>query len=49
MPARKKTRKRALFGRALLPPERFHTTPRGKRGYRRQVTREEERRAREEH
>ena len=43
--ARTKPRKRALFGRAILPPERFHTTKRGRRGYARRVVRQEEREA----
>jgi hypothetical protein len=34
------------FGRALLPPGKFHSTPKGKRGYRRQNRRREEREAR---
>lgn len=43
----KKDKKRPLrrFGRALLPPARFHSTKRGKRGYLRRESREEERRA----
>lgn len=42
-------RKRPLqrFGRALLPPPRFHSSKRGKRGYIRRESRREERRARE--
>jgi hypothetical protein len=34
------------FSRALLPPSKFHTTPKGARGYRRQERRREERQAR---
>jgi len=50
MPYKPKPRRRrtALFTRALLPPERYHSTRKGKRGYSRAVTRREEREARQE-
>jgi hypothetical protein len=41
-------RKLRLFARPVVPPERFHSTKRGKRGYLRRETRQEERRAPEE-
>jgi hypothetical protein len=40
-------KRRLRFARAVMPPEKFHTTKRGKRGYSRQRAREEEREARE--
>jgi len=43
-----KKRKLRLFARPVMPPERFHTTKRGKRGYVRRQTRTDERRAKEE-
>ncbi|NIO75559.1 MAG: hypothetical protein GTN69_06695 [Armatimonadetes bacterium] len=36
------------FGRALLPPEKFHSTKKGSRGYHRANEKEEARRAEEE-
>ncbi len=42
---RKKKRRRRGFGRAILPPGRFHTTKKGKRGYSRLRSREEGRKA----
>jgi hypothetical protein len=42
MRKRKKGRPRR-FGRAVLPPERFHTTKKGERGYLRRRIRKEER------
>ncbi len=49
MPKRRHTHKKgALFGRALLPPEKFHTSKHGKRGYNRMLIRHEEREARRE-
>jgi len=43
----RKDRKRRTprFARAVVPPEKFHTTKKGKRGYSRRKTREEERKA----
>ena len=43
----RKDRKRRTppFGRAVVPPEKFHTTKKGKRGYSRRKTRDEERKA----
>jgi hypothetical protein len=47
MPKRpRKQRPILAFGRALLPPGRFHGTPKGARGYRRQERRRREREAR---
>lgn len=45
-----KDRKRRTprFARAVVPPEKFHTTKKGKRGYSRRKTRDEERRATQE-
>ena len=43
-----KKRKLRLFARPALPPERFHSTKRGRRGYLRRESRRDERRAREE-
>ena len=43
----KQPKKRPLvrFARAVVPPERFHSTKRGKRGYTRRESKREERRA----
>jgi len=43
----RKDRKRRTprFARAVVPPEKFHTTKKGKRGYSRRKTRKEERKA----
>ena len=46
----RKDRKRRTprFARAVVPPEKFHTTKKGKRGYSRRKTRDEERKAAQE-
>lgn len=40
-------RRLRVFARAVVPPARFHSTKRGKRGYVRRQSRQEERRARD--
>lgn len=40
-----KKRRLVRFARAVVPPGRFHSTKRGKRGYTRRESRREERRA----
>ena len=44
---RPKKRPLLRFGRVLLPPERYHTTKKGKRGYTRAERRRAERQARQ--
>jgi hypothetical protein len=41
-------RRTPRFARAVVPPEKFHTTKKGKRGYSRPKTRDEERKAAQE-
>jgi hypothetical protein len=43
-----KKRKLRLFARPAVPPERFHSTRHGKRGYLRRESRKGERRATED-
>ncbi len=45
---RERKRRPRGFARAKVPPEKFHTTKRGKRGYSRRRSRQEERDAKGE-
>jgi hypothetical protein len=40
-------KRKPKFSRAVLPPSRFHTSKRGKKGYQRQEVRKEENSAKE--
>lgn len=45
---KKQKRVLRLFARAVVPPERFHSTKRGKKGYQRRRVREEEQQAKQD-
>jgi hypothetical protein len=48
MKEKKLEKSKPRFSRALLPPEKYHTTKKGERGYRRKAEKSATRRAREE-
>jgi len=48
MKEKKSQNPKPRFSRAVLPPEKFHTTKKGERGYQRKAEKETVRRAEEE-
>jgi|WetSurMetagenome_2_1015567.scaffolds.fasta_scaffold752732_2 hypothetical protein len=48
MKEKKSSKPKPRFSRAVLPPEKFHTTKKGERGYERKAEKEVVRQVREE-